>query len=107
MALRNAIDDTAKADKASAVLAMVGAINVPIIHFSVQWWSSLHQGPTLIRQGGPAIDNEMLYPLLAMIVGFTLVFAALLLRRVRAEVLYRERRTNWVRELILSPRGDG
>lgn len=106
MALRNAIDDTAKADKASAVLAMVGAINVPIIHFSVQWWSSLHQGPTLIRQGGPAIDNEMLYPLLAMIVGFTLVFAALLLRRVRAEVLYRERRTNWVRELILSPRGD-
>ena len=107
MALRNAIDDTAKADKASAVLAMVGAINVPIIQFSVQWWSSLHQGPTLIRQGGPAIDNEMLYPLLAMIVGFTLVFAALLLRRVRAEVLYRERRTNWVRELILSPRGDG
>lgn len=107
MALRNAIDDTAKADKASAVLAMVGAINVPIIHFSVQWWSSLHQGPTLIRQGGPAIDNEMLYPLLAMIVGFTLIFAALLLRRVRAEVLYRERRTNWVRELILSPRGDG
>ena len=107
MALRNAIDDTAKADKASAVLAMVGAINVPIIHFSVQWWSSLHQGPTLIRQGGPAIDNEMLYPLLAMIVGFTLVFAALLLRRVRAEVLYRERRTNWVRELILSPGGDG
>ncbi|MCH8117326.1 MAG: heme ABC transporter permease [Proteobacteria bacterium] len=107
MALRNAIDDTAKADKASAVLAMVGAINVPIIHFSVQWWSSLHQGPTLIRQGGPAIDNEMLYPLLAMIVGFTLVFAALLLRRVRAEVLYRERRTNWVRELILSPSGDG
>lgn len=106
MALRNAIDDTAKADKASAVLAMVGAINVPIIHFSVQWWSSLHQGPTLIRPGGPAIDNEMLYPLLAMIVGFTLVFAALLLRRVRAEVLYRERRTNWVRELILSPRGD-
>jgi heme exporter protein C len=107
MALRSAIDDTSKADKASAVLAMVGAINVPIIHFSVEWWSSLHQGPTLVRQGGPAIENDMLYPLLAMIVGFTLVFAALLLRRVRAEVLYRERRTHWVRELILLPRGDG
>ncbi len=107
MALRSAIDDTSKADKASAVLAMVGAINVPIIHFSVEWWSSLHQGPTLVRQGGPAIENDMLNPLLAMIVGFTLVFAALLLRRVRAEVLYRERRTQWVRELILSPRGDG
>ena len=105
MALRAAIDDPAKADKASAVLALVGAVNVPIIHFSVEWWSSLHQGPTLIREGGPAIDTNMLYPLLAMILGFTLVFAALLLRRVRSEVLYRERRTHWVKEMILSAEG--
>ncbi len=102
MALRGAIDDTAKADKASAVLALVGAINVPIIHFSVEWWSSLHQGPTLVREGGPAIDPAMLYPLLAMILGFTLVFGAMLLRRVRTEVLRRERRTRWVRELVLA-----
>jgi len=102
MALRGAIDDTAKADRSSAVLALVGAVNVPIIHFSVEWWSSLHQGPTLIRQGGPAMDSAMLYPLLAMILGFTLVFGALLLRRVRTEVLYRERRTRWVKELVLS-----
>lgn len=67
MALRSAIDDTARADKASAVLALVGAVNIPIIHYSVEWWSSLHQGPTLIREGGPAIVAEMLYPLLAMI----------------------------------------
>jgi heme exporter protein C len=77
MALRNAIDDTSKADRASAVLAMVGAVNVPIIHFSVEWWSSLHQGPTLIRKDGPAMDTAMLYPLLAMILGFTLIFGAL------------------------------
>ena len=102
MALRGAIDDTTKADKASAVLALVGAVNVPIIHFSVQWWSSLHQGPTLIKEGGPAMDPAMLYPLLAMIFGFTLLFGALLLRRLRAEVLYRERRTRWVKELVLS-----
>ena len=102
MALRGAIDDTTKADRASAVLALVGAVNVPIIHFSVQWWSSLHQGPTLMAEGGPAIDPQMLYPLLAMIIGFTLLFGALLLRRVRTEVLYRERRTRWVRELVLS-----
>ncbi len=102
MALRGAIDDTAKADKASAVLALVGAVNVPIIHFSVEWWSSLHQGPTLVREGGPAIDPAMLYPLLAMILGFTLVFGAMLLRRVRTEVLRRERRTRWVRELVLA-----
>jgi len=102
MALRGAIDDTTKADKASAVLALVGAVNVPIIHFSVEWWSSLHQGPTLVQEGGPAMDAGMLYPLLAMILGFTFVFSALLLRRVRAEVLFRERRTRWVKELILS-----
>lgn len=102
MALRGAIDDTVKADKASAVLALVGAVNVPIIHFSVQWWSSLHQGPTLIKEGGPAMDPAMLYPLLAMILGFTLLFGALLLRRLRAEVLFRERRKRWVKELVLS-----
>ena len=102
MALRGAIDDTVKADKASAVLALVGAVNVPIIHFSVEWWSSLHQGQTLMKEGGPAMDPAMLYPLLAMILGFTLVFGALLLQRVRAEVLFRERRTRWVREMILA-----
>lgn len=107
MALRNAIDDTTKADRASAVLALVGAINIPIIHFSVEWWSSLHQGPTLVKKGGPAMDTAMLYPLLAMILGFTFIFAALLLRRVRTEVLYRERRKRWVRDLILSTNGKG
>ena len=102
MALRNAIDDTVKADRASAVLVLVGAVNVPIIHFSVEWWSSLHQGPTLVREGGPAIQTAMLYPLLAMILGFTFLFAALLLSRVRTEVLFRERRAHWVRDLVLS-----
>ena len=102
MALRNAIDDTTKADRASAVLALVGAVNVPIIHFSVEWWSSLHQGPTLVKKGGPAMDTAMLYPLLAMLLGFTLIFGALLLRRVRTEVLYRERRKRWVRDMVLA-----
>jgi heme exporter protein C len=105
MALRAAIDDTTKADKASAVLALVGAVNIPIIHFSVEWWSSLHQGATLIREGGPAMAPAMLYPLLAMIFGFTFMFGALLLGRVRTEVLFRERRSRWVRNLVL-PAGD-
>ena len=102
MALRAAIDDTAKADKASAVLALVGAVNIPVIHYSVEWWTSLHQGSTIIAEGGPRMPPEMLYPLLGSILGFTLVFGALLLRRVRTEVLHRERRTGWVRKLILS-----
>ena len=105
MALRNAIDDTTKADKASGVLALVGAVNVPIIHFSVEWWSSLHQGPTLVKKGGPAMDAAMLYPLLAMILGFTLLFGALIVRRLRTEVLYRERRKRWVKEMVLSTTG--
>ncbi len=103
MALRNAIDDTAKADKASAVLALVGVVNVPVIHFSVEWWTSLHQTSTLLDEGGPAMDAAMLYPLLANILGFTLLFGALLLRRVRSEVLSRERRARWVRDLFLQP----
>jgi heme exporter protein C len=105
MALRAAIDDTTKADRASAVLALVGAVNVPIIHFSVEWWSSLHQGATLLRKDGPAMDASMLYPLLAMILAFTFLFGALLLRRIRTEVLFRERRTRWVKELVLSEEG--
>ena len=107
MALRAAIDDTAKADKASAVLALVGAVNIPIIHFSVEWWSSLHQGPTIIREGGPAIETAMLYPLLGMIFGFTLLFGALVLGRVRTEVLYRERRSRWVRAMVLPEGSQG
>lgn len=100
MALRASIDDGTKADRASAVLALVGAVNVPIIHFSVEWWSSLHQGATLIRADGPSIAGPMLYPLLTMIAGFTFFFAAVLLMRVRSEVLYRERRAKWVRRLL-------
>lgn len=106
MALRGAIDDQSKADRSSAVLALVGAINVPIIHFSVEWWSSLHQGPTLVREGGPAITSDMLYPLLAMIFGFTLFFGAVLLRRVRTEVLARERRSRWVQKMIRPLEGE-
>ena len=102
MALRAAIDDTVKADKASAVLALVGAVNVPIIHYSVYWWTSLHQGDTVMKG---KMDTDMLVPLLINILGFTLVFGALLLRRVRAEVLFRERRTRWVRDLVLETGG--
>ena len=105
MALRSAIDDPLKADKSSAVLAMVGAVNIPIIHFSVEWWSSLHQGATIIREGGPAMPPEMLVPLLSNIFGFTFLFGALLLGRVRTEVLFRERRKRWVRNMVL-PQGD-
>jgi len=104
MALRNAIDDTTKADRASAVLALVGVVNIPIIHFSVEYLNSLHQGPTLMSSDAQ-IGPDKLYPLLAMIFGFTLLFGVFLLRRVRTEVLYRERRKRWVKEMVLSSSG--
>jgi heme exporter protein C len=80
-------------------------VNVIIVHYSVEWWSSLHQGQTIMAKDGPAMDPGMLYPLLANIFGFTLLFGSLLLRRTRTEVLFRERRTRWVKEMILAPEG--
>jgi heme exporter protein C len=100
MALRAAFEDRDKADRVSAVLAIVGVVNVPIIHYSVEWWSTLHQGPTIAKLGAPSITMPMLAPLLIMIVGFTLCFAWLLLSRLQAEILERERHTRWIRQLV-------
>jgi heme exporter protein C len=100
MGLRSAMEDVQRADRASAVLAIVGIVNVPIIHFSVIWWNSLHQAPSLLRPGGPAIQGAMLVPLLLMILGFTLFFVAILLVRLRGEVLSRERSASWIREAV-------
>lgn len=99
LALRAAFDDRDKADKVSAILAVVGVVNVPIIHYSVQWWSSLHQGPTFLRSGGPAISTSMLVPFLLSVVGFTAFFWWLLLNRLQGEIVERERDTRWIREL--------
>jgi heme exporter protein C len=100
MALRSSIDDVARADRASAVLAIVGVINVPIIHYSVEWWNSLHQTSTVLRSGGPSMPPSMLIPLLAMFLGFKLYFVAVMLTRVRGEVLRRERNAAWIDEAL-------
>jgi heme exporter protein C len=98
--LRMSFDDVAKADRASAVLAIVGVINVPIIHYSVEWWSTLHQGPTIVKLDNPSITMDMLWPLLAMIAGFTLYCLAAITQRVRGEVLEREQHARWVHDLV-------
>jgi heme exporter protein C len=100
MGLRSAIDDTQRADRASAVLAVVGIVNVPIIHYSVLWWNSLHQGPSVMALAKPTMPPSMLVPLLMMFLGFTLMFVALLLVRLRAEILNRERTASWIREAV-------
>ena len=100
MGLRWAIDDLQRADRASAVLAVVGVVNVPIIHFSVEWWNSLHQAASVMKLDEPSMPAEMLVPLLMMFAGFTLFFFAVLLVRLRGEVLSRERAASWVREAL-------
>jgi heme exporter protein C len=97
MALRASIDDRDRADRASAVLAIVGVVNLPIIHYSVYWWNTLHQASTLTKLGKPSITGEMLWPLLAMILAFTLYYCAVMLVRLRGEILRRERDASWLR----------
>ena len=100
MGLRSALDDVQRADRVSAVLAVVGVVDVPIIHFSVTWWNSLHQAPSVMKLGKPTMPPSMFVPLLLMLLGFTLFFVALLLVRVRGEVLSRERTASWIREAL-------
>lgn len=99
MALYEAFEDSISANKACAVLALVGSVNVPIIYWSVEWWNSLHQPATLKLTEKPSMHPDMLIPLLIMIVGFYLLYAVLLLLHSRSEILYRERNTKWVKQL--------
>lgn len=100
MGLRSAIEDTARADRASAVLAIVGVVNVPIIHYSVVWWNSLHQVASVMKIGRPSMPTSMLLPLLAMFLAATLLFLVLMLTRARGEVLRRERNARWLGEAL-------
>jgi heme exporter protein C len=100
MALRSAIDAVQRADRASALLAVVGVVNVPIIHYSVLWWNSLHQAPSVMKLAKPEMPPAMLVPLLMMLAGFTLFFGAVLLVRLRGEILTRERSASWIGEAL-------
>src|SRR4030095_11764618 len=95
MALQAAIDDPRRADRAGAVLALVGAINVPIIYFSVQWWNTLHQGAS-IRPTGASMAAPMLAAMLVLVFAFWAYAIAVILARVRAVMLERERDAAWV-----------
>jgi heme exporter protein C len=99
LALRASFEDRDKADRVSAILAVVGVVNVPIIHYSVEWWSTLHQGPTLTKLDNPSITMDMLAPLLVMIVGFTFCFGWLVLNRLQGQIVEREHDARWLRQL--------
>ncbi|MBN9555469.1 MAG: cytochrome c biogenesis protein CcsA [Alphaproteobacteria bacterium] len=89
IALWNAIEDEARAARAAAILALVGAVNLPIIKFSVDWWNTLHQGESIVSG---QIASVFLWPLLTMALGYTLLFAALWMVRIRTEIVNRRAR---------------
>ena len=93
LALWNAYEDPARAGRAAAVMTLVGAINLPIVKFSVDWWNTLHQPASVFRMGGPTIDSSMLWPLLMVAVGLTFVMLALHMAAMRNEILRRRVRT--------------
>lgn len=103
IALYNAIEDRRSAGRAAAVLALVGVVNIPIIHYSVEWWFTLHQGPTTqgMRVGG-SIDPSMRWPLFTMMIAFNLFFILALIKRTRTLVLWNERNSAWVKEMVSS-----
>jgi heme exporter protein C len=97
--LHNAIDDRRTAARAVAILALVGVVNIPIIHYSVEWWHSLHQGATVTKFDKPSIHWTMLLPLLLMALAFQVYYVLALFHRCRAEILRRERNSKWIEEL--------
>ena len=98
--LYGAIEDKRIAARAVAILAIVGMVNIPIIHYSVEWWNSLHQGPTVTKFDKPSIHWSMLMPLLLMALAFQVYYLLALFQNCRAELLQRERNSKWVEELI-------
>ncbi len=98
--LHGAIEDKRIAARAIAILAIVGMVNIPIIHYSVEWWNSLHQGATVTKFDKPSIHWSMLIPLLLMALAFQVYYVLALLQSCRAELLQRERNNKWVEELI-------
>lgn len=93
MALWAAIDDPARAARAAAILALAGSVNLPVIHYSVEWWNTLHQPASLLRADGPAIDSTMLTALFLLLGGFTAYYFTVLLWRVHREILSRRVRS--------------
>ncbi|GAB3106216.1 heme ABC transporter permease [Aestuariicella hydrocarbonica] len=101
IALQEAYQNQDTANKASAILALVGTVNIPIIYKSVDWWYTLHQPATIKFTSESTIHPTMLYPLLVMVVGFYVFYALVLLMRTRTEILSREKKTRWVQELAV------
>jgi len=105
LALVNAIEDPQRADRAGALLILVGSVNLPIIYYSVQWWNTLHQGSSISLTAAPAMARTMVESMLALTFAAWAYTIAVALVRVRQKILLRERRTQWVLEMGARPQG--
>ena len=101
MALQASLDEPRKADRAGALLALVGAVNIPIIYFSVKWWNTLHQGSSINMGAAPKMAATMFEGMILMALAFWMYTIAVALIRVRCIILERERNAGWVKELSL------
>lgn len=100
MALYYAFEDQRTGAKAAAILAIVGVVNLPIIHFSVEWWNTLHQGATITKFERPSIANSMLWPLLISLLGFMLLTMSLVMMRFKNELLRHELHRPWAQQVL-------
>jgi heme exporter protein C len=100
ISLYKSFEDKDQAGKAAGVMALVGVINLPIIHYSVEWWNTLHQGATISKFAKPSIAAEMLWPLLLSILGLALIIATVTLMRLQNEILRRELNRPWVVSMV-------
>lgn len=100
MALRAAMENRESAGRATALLALVGVVNLPIIKYSVDWWFTLHQASSFSLTEKPAMPPEMWMPLLVMVLGFYFFFFSLWMMRIRVEIINREFRADWVKKLV-------
>lgn len=100
ISLYGAIEDKRVASRAVSILALVGVVNIPIIHYSVEWWNTLHQGPTVSKLDQPSMHIDMLIPLLLMAIAFMFYYAIALLLTAKVELLRREQNSQWVKTLV-------
>lgn len=100
IALRGAIETPNTAARAAAILALVGVVNIPVIHYSVEWWNTLHQPASIAKMGKPSIHISMLIPLLLMVAAFQLLYFHNLMTRMKAGILEREKKARWVSALL-------
>ena len=99
IAIRSAILQPLLAARASGIVTLVGVVNIPIIHYSVVWWNTLHQGATILKFARPSIAPNMLIPLLTMIAAFIFYYIWMLIIKIRYELIIKEKETSWVKNL--------